>query len=135
LLSKYPRLRIAFSHGGGTFASLLPRLEQGATLFPALKDSLVEPPSVTARRIYVDSLVFDKDMLQRLVSVFGEERVLIGTDYPFNFREPDPIGTLEAAFADPALQERLIATNALKFLALDKVSAHEHISRDSTPQR
>lgn len=121
LLQKFPKLRIAFSHGGGTFASLLPRLEQGYTAFPAVKDILPEPPSVQARRFYVDSLVFDRDMLQRLVSVFGEDRVLLGTDYPFNFREQDPVGRVEEAFDDAALRERLTFANARAFLALDEV--------------
>jgi aminocarboxymuconate-semialdehyde decarboxylase len=125
LLLKFPRLRIAFSHGGGTFASLLSRLQKGYETFPALKATMPEPPSVQARRLYVDSLVFDAEALRRVVSVFGEGKVMIGTDYPFNFRDPDPIASIEAAFADPALRDRLSFANALEFLALDKVSAHD----------
>jgi aminocarboxymuconate-semialdehyde decarboxylase len=121
LLVKFPKLRIAFSHGGGTFASLLPRLEQGYAAFPALKDFMPEPPSLQARRLYVDSLVFDAETLRRLVSIFGEERVMIGTDYPFNFREAEPVDRIEDAFADASLRERLTATNARAFLALDEV--------------
>lgn len=121
LLLKFPKLRIAFSHGGGTFASLLPRLEQGYSAFPAMKDIMPEPPSAQARRFYVDSLVFDTDTLQRLVSVFGEDRVLLGTDYPFNFREKEPVTRIEEAFADTDLRERLTFANARAFLALDEV--------------
>lgn len=120
LLQKFPNLRIAFSHGGGTFASLLPRLEQGYAAFPALRDLMPEAPSALARRLYVDSLVFDADTLRRLVSVFGEERVLLGTDYPFNFREKEPVARVEAAFADVGLRERLTFANARAFLALDE---------------
>ncbi|NKM56408.1 amidohydrolase family protein [Rhizobium anhuiense] len=121
LLLKFPKLRIAFSHGGGTLASLLPRLEQGYAAFPALKETMAEPPSAQARRLYVDSLVFDTDTLRRLVSVFGEERVLLGTDYPFNFRDQQPVARIEAAFADTGLRERLSFRNAQAFLALDEV--------------
>ncbi|MEN3149768.1 amidohydrolase family protein [Neorhizobium sp. IRAMC:178] len=121
LLQKLPRLRIAFSHGGGTFASLLPRLEQGYSVFPAVQDIMPEAPSLQARRLYVDSLVFDADMLRHLVAVFGEERVLLGTDYPFNFREKEPVARIEEAFADESLRERLTFANAQAFLALDEV--------------
>jgi len=135
LLLKFPRLRIAFSHGGGTFASLLPRLQQGYSVFPALKESMAEPPVVQARRMYVDSLVFDTDTLRRITSVFGEDRVMIGTDYPFNFRDADPIAGIEAAHADTALRDRLIFENALDFLNLNKVSSNERLSRDGSAQR
>ncbi|TWB13176.1 aminocarboxymuconate-semialdehyde decarboxylase [Rhizobium sp. ERR 1071] len=121
LLQKFPKLRIAFSHGGGTFASLLPRLQQGYSAFPALSEITHESPAAQARRLYVDSLVFDPDMLRRLVAVFGEDRIMIGTDYPFNFREKEPIAGVEEAFADASLRERLTFANARAFLGLDEV--------------
>lgn len=122
LLSMFPRLRIAFSHGGGTLASLLPRLEQGYSTFLALKEALVEPPSVQARRLYADTLVFDADTLRRVVSVFGEDKVMLGTDYPFNFRDKTPLASVEAAFADDTTRERLTFTNALTFLGLEETT-------------
>jgi aminocarboxymuconate-semialdehyde decarboxylase len=120
LLSKFPRLRIAFSHGGGTFASLLPRLEQGRQVFAAIGESMPERPSEVARKLYVDALVFDRDMLRRVISVFGESQVMIGTDYPFNFCERDPIGRIAEAFDDEGLREALVFRNALTFLGLDE---------------
>lgn len=120
LLQKFPKLRIAFSHGGGTFAALLPRLEQGYHTFPTVHDSLPQAPTEQARKLYVDTLVFEQDMLKRVVSVFGKDRVMLGTDYPFNFREKKPIARIEETFADAALRERLTFRNALAFLALDE---------------
>lgn len=120
LLQTFPQLRIAFSHGGGTFAALLPRLEQGYHTFPAVRDSLPVTPAEQARKLYVDALVFDEDMLKRIVSVFGEDRVMLGTDYPFNFREKEPLVRIEQAFANTTLREQLTFRNALAFLALDE---------------
>ncbi|NKN37339.1 amidohydrolase [Agrobacterium sp. a22-2] len=120
LLQKFPKLRIAFSHGGGTFAALLPRLEQGYHTFPVVRDSLPETPLAQARKLYVDALVFDTEMLKRIVSVFGEDRVMLGTDYPFNFREKEPVSRIEQTFADAGLRERLTFRNALAFLALEE---------------
>jgi aminocarboxymuconate-semialdehyde decarboxylase len=59
LLVRHPALKIAFSHGGGTLASLLPRLEQARQVFPALKDAMPVSPSEQARRLFYDTLVFD----------------------------------------------------------------------------
>lgn len=135
LLTKFPKLRIAFSHGGGTFATLLPRLQQGYDVFPAVREVMPEAPVKLARRLYVDSLVFDEETLRRLVSIFGEDKVLIGTDYPFNFREADPVARIEATFADLTLRERLTFANAQDYLALDKVSSYERLSRFGAAQR
>jgi len=118
LMLRCPRLRIAFSHGGGTLASLLPRLQQGWRVFPALRERLLEAPCEQARRLYVDSLVFDEATLRQVVNTFGEQRVMIGTDYPFNFSEARPLARIAAAGFDPATAQRLTQGNARAFLAL-----------------
>ena len=118
LLRKTPNLRIALSHGGGTFAALLPRLEQGFRTFPAVAEALETAPSIQARALYADSLTFDPVMLRRVVEVFGDDRVMIGTDYPFNFRESDPVARLHEAFQQIATIQRLKHCNARAFLAL-----------------
>jgi aminocarboxymuconate-semialdehyde decarboxylase len=119
LLLKHPRLRLAFSHGGGTLASLLPRLDEGWKVFPPLRDTILERPSIQARRLYYDALVYDEPTLRHLVSMFGEERILLGTDYPFNFHEKAPLARIEAAFADDVIQDRLAFSNAAAFLAIE----------------
>jgi aminocarboxymuconate-semialdehyde decarboxylase len=120
LMDRFPRLRIAFSHGGGTLASLLPRLREGWKVFPALSEALSGDPADQARRFWYDTLVYDEPMLRHLAAVFGEDRLLVGTDYPFNFHEKAPLSRLEAAFADPGLQERIASENAARFLNLDE---------------
>ena len=120
LLVRRPGLRIAFSHGGGTLASLLPRLQQGWGVFPALKDSITLAPREQARRLFYDTLVFDTPTLRHLVDSFGDTQLMIGTDYPFNFHDRTPVERIEAAGlgADAAL--RLVHQNAERFLGLHK---------------
>lgn len=118
LLVRRPGLRIAFSHGGGTLAMLLPRLQQGWQVFPALADALAAAPVEQARRLFYDTLVFDEPTLRHLVATFGASQLLIGTDYPFNFHDRTPVQRIEAAGfgADVAMQ--LIHRNAERFLGL-----------------
>ncbi|MFC5507380.1 MULTISPECIES: amidohydrolase family protein [Hyphomicrobiales] len=116
LMLRRPRLRIAFSHGGGTLGLLLPRLEEGRRVFPALQESIEVSPTEQARRLFYDALVYDEPTLQHLVRLFGETQVMIGTDYPFNFHERRPVERIEAAFADEALRARLLRDNAAAFL-------------------
>ncbi|MCG2592381.1 amidohydrolase [Ramlibacter sp. XY19] len=113
-----PNLRIAFSHGGGTLASLLPRLEQGWDVFPALKDSMAQSPREQAGKLFYDTLVFDTPTLRHLVASFGSTQLLVGTDYPFNFHDRTPVERIEAAGFDEATLAQLTHRNAERFLGL-----------------
>ncbi|MEN9891089.1 MAG: hypothetical protein RLY78_1384 [Pseudomonadota bacterium] len=116
LLARLPGLRLAFSHGGGTLAALLPRLQQGWQVFPALRETMAEPPVETARRLHVDTLVFDAAQLRLLAERFGVERLLLGTDHPFNFHEPRPVQRLAEAGFTAAGQAAIALGNAARWL-------------------
>ena len=122
LMQRLPGLRIAFSHGGGTLAMLLPRLEQGWKVFPPLQQSIVESPTQQARRMFFDTLVFDRATLQHLLQVFGHQALLLGTDYPFNFHEPRPLTRLDEAGLQPHVRDALAFGNAQRFLGQSLVS-------------
>ena len=88
MLTRYPDLRIAFSHGGGGFGLMLPRLMHG---WRAMGDRLfAESPLEMARRLYYDTLVYDTPALSYLIELFGLEQLMIGSDYPFIIREIEP---------------------------------------------
>jgi aminocarboxymuconate-semialdehyde decarboxylase len=116
LLTRFPTLRIAFSHGGGTLAMLLPRLEQGWKVFPALAESIPESPTEQVKKLYFDTLVFDPAALNYLAGAFGTQGLMLGTDYPFNFHERRPVERLLSAGLDPATRDALAFGNARKFL-------------------
>jgi aminocarboxymuconate-semialdehyde decarboxylase len=115
-MARVPDLRIAFSHGGGTLAALLPRLQQGWKTFPALADSVPQSPAEQARRLFYDTLVYDAPTLRHLVACFGAQALMLGTDYPFNFHEPRPVGRLDEAGLDAATRDALAFGNARRFL-------------------
>jgi aminocarboxymuconate-semialdehyde decarboxylase len=116
LIERRPGLRIAFSHGGGTLAMLLPRLEQACKVFPALQDSVTHSPTAQARKLYYDTLVFDTPTLQHLVTQFGASQLMVGTDYPFNFHDSTPVASIERAGFDSGTVQMLLQTNAERFL-------------------
>ena len=118
LIERRPKLRIAFSHAGGTFAMLLPRLQQGWHVFPALKDSVTAAPVEQARKLFYDTLVFDTPTLVHAAATFGASQLMIGTDYPFNFREHAPVQRIEEAGFDEATAMQLVRGNAERFLGV-----------------
>lgn len=118
LLSDCPGLRIAFSHGGGTFASLLPRLQQGWLTFPALRDQVLTSPAEQASRLFFDTLVFDTPTLSHLVEKLGAGQMMLGSDYPFNFRERRPVDQVNACGFSSDVVAALVRGNAARFLGL-----------------
>jgi aminocarboxymuconate-semialdehyde decarboxylase len=116
LIVRRPKLRIAFSHGGGTLSSLLPRLEKAVSVFPALKEKISQSPTEQARKLFYDTLVFDAPTLQHLVAKFGASQLMIGTDHPFGFHDHSPIASIEQAGFDDATNQLLTTANARRFL-------------------
>ena len=128
LIERRPGLRIAFSHGGGTLARLLPRLEQACRVFPALQESIVQSPSAQARKLFYDTLVFDTPTLQHLVRQFGASQLMVGTDYPFNLHDSTPVASIERAGFDEGAVQMLLQTNAERFLGRSAVIAPQAAS-------
>jgi aminocarboxymuconate-semialdehyde decarboxylase len=117
--ARHPSLRIAFSHGGGALAMLLPRLVQAWKVVPKARESLAESPEVYARRFFYDTLVFSPAALQFLVASMGASQVLVGTDFPFGLGDGDPVASLQAAGFDEATMAALLHGNARRFLNLE----------------
>ena len=118
IASKHPKLRIAFSHGGGTMAILMPRLVHAWNVFPKAKESLSESPATIARRFFYDELVFEPKAVRFLLESFGSSQIVLGTDYPFALGDFHPMKTLEAAKLDAATVTAITSSNARRFLGL-----------------
>jgi aminocarboxymuconate-semialdehyde decarboxylase len=118
VLERLPRLRIAFAHGGGAFAGIIGRVEQGFKVRPDLcaVHNPTNPRSYLGR-FYVDSLVHDADALRYLIKLVGAERIALGSDYPFPLGEAHP-GQLIESMDDLSAQTkaRLLCGTALEFL-------------------
>jgi aminocarboxymuconate-semialdehyde decarboxylase len=122
LIERFPRLRIAFSHGGGTLAMLLPRLEQARRVFAPLKELITASPSEQARKLYYDSLVFDAPTLRHLVDRFGATQLMIGTDYPFAFHDRRPVQSIADGGFDDHTRDLLVHDNARRFLGIEPLT-------------
>jgi aminocarboxymuconate-semialdehyde decarboxylase len=115
---RHPRLRIAFSHGGGAMAMLLPRLVHAWNMAPKAKEALGESPAVTAKRFYYDQLVFDPAAVRFLIERFGASQIVLGSDYPFTMGDLQPVTALDRAKLDDATYAAISAGNARRFLGL-----------------
>ena len=102
VLERLPDLRICFAHGGGAFPFTLGRLDYGWSVRPEGPESIPRRPREYARLLHFDSLTHSPANLRFLVAEFGAERVVMGSDYPFDMGSPDPVAAIGEAGLDPA---------------------------------
>ena len=126
VFERFPKLRVAFAHGGGAFPFTIGRIEHGFHVRPDLvaPDNKKSPRKYLAcddapARFYVDSLVHDPDALKFLVQLFGANRVALGSDYPFPLGEAKP-GELIESMKELSSKEKaqLLSGTAREFLGL-----------------
>ena len=116
---RLPDLRICFAHGGGAFAYVLGRVTHGWAVRDEPHQFIDRAPIEYARGLYYDSLTHSADNLHFLIDKVGGERIVMGSDYPFDLGEKDPVAFLNACGLDPAVQSAIEDANARGFLGLD----------------
>jgi aminocarboxymuconate-semialdehyde decarboxylase len=118
VLERLPKLRFAFAHGGGSFPSTLGRIEHGFKTRPDLCaiDNDINPREYLGR-FFVDSLVHDSKVLASIIDLFGEDQVVLGSDYPFPLGEDQP-GKLLSSMKEIGsnTRQKIFWDNALRFL-------------------
>jgi aminocarboxymuconate-semialdehyde decarboxylase len=119
VLERHPNLRILAVHGGGYLAAYSGRIDHA---WGARSDShagLPHPPTTYLKRIYFDTIVFTPHQLAELVRVVGADHVVMGTDYPYDMGEYDPIGHVAGvAEFDEATRAAIVGGNAKKLFGL-----------------
>jgi aminocarboxymuconate-semialdehyde decarboxylase len=98
-LDRFPKLRIALSHGGGALASILGRLELGWTTTKGFGGKAARNPRALASTMFYDSNVYDGVYLSHLSKILPG-RVFAGTDYPYAIMQKDPAAFIAAGIAD-----------------------------------
>jgi aminocarboxymuconate-semialdehyde decarboxylase len=124
-------LRVCFAHGGGSFAFLLGRLENAWHHHPVARGASQFPPSHYLNRFYVDSAVFDERALQFLVEIMGEDRVLLGSDYPFPLGEERVGELIRGSQLSVSVKAKLLGNNAENWLGKREQAAVAGVSAEA----
>lgn len=120
IFERLPNLRVLFAHAGGSFPATIGRVEHGYNVRPDLCaiDNPVNPKEYLGQ-FYIDSLTHDPDVLDYVVKLMGENKVCLGTDYPFPLGELEPGKLIESMPYNTALKQKLAALNAADWLGLN----------------
>jgi aminocarboxymuconate-semialdehyde decarboxylase len=110
VFDRHPHLRVVLLHGGGYFPYQVGRLRHARTVRPEL-EAAPSDPWAYRDHLFFDIITHDPSALAYLIERAGPERVLMGTDLPFDMATPDPIGLLQAAAPDAATVETIAERN------------------------
>jgi aminocarboxymuconate-semialdehyde decarboxylase len=117
VLQDCPNLKLVLSHGGGFLPAYSGRIDHGASARPDCCEHLRHMPTTYLKRLYFDTIVYTHRQLEYLVEQFGADHVLMGTDYPADMGEVDPIGFIEGAKGLDDIERRaILGRNAARLL-------------------
>jgi aminocarboxymuconate-semialdehyde decarboxylase len=111
VMDDFPDVRVLLAHGGGVLPSLRGRLAHEQTIHPPGRDVLG-----AIGRFHVDTVVHDAEVLRALVDFFGAERVLLGSDYPFDMGVERPADIVRALELPAHQESAVLGGNALRLL-------------------
>ncbi len=126
VFEKFPKLRIAFAHGGGSFPHTIGRIELGFKVRPDLVAvDNPENPRNYIGKFWVDSLVHDKEAFNYLMTVMGEDNICLGSDYPFPLGENKPGKMISKMDLGKKTIRKLFHRNALDWLGVHEKNLPE----------
>jgi aminocarboxymuconate-semialdehyde decarboxylase len=117
-IERHPGLRALLAHAGGAIVALRGRLRHGHETIAEAGAALSEPVDVAIGRFMFDTITHEPALLRALVQAVGADRVLLGSDYPFDMADSRPVETVRAARLGAEAERAVLAGNAERVLEL-----------------
>ena len=115
---RLPDLKMLVVHGGGYLPFYSARTDHAYRVRPELRHHISRLPSEYLHLLHFDTTVFDPKAVEHLVSEFGADRVLMGSDYPFDMGPTDPLGFVAQAKLSAADRDLVVGGNAARLLRI-----------------
>ncbi len=119
VLDRYPDLQLVLAHGAGSFPFIAARLDHTFTARPEVRGVVPQPPSAYLRRVYADTITHGDRQLAFLIEAAGADRVLLGTDLPYDMADPEPLARLERLGLTADALQAISSRNAARLLGLE----------------
>ncbi len=119
ILQRLPNLKLLASHLGGVFPYIRGRIERGFHAYPECKTNISDPPSHYLKRIWIDSMCYDSDILRSAYQFSGAEKIVLGSDFPHQIDDLE-YSIQRIAELDISNEEKskIMGENAVKLLKL-----------------
>jgi aminocarboxymuconate-semialdehyde decarboxylase len=121
VMERHPGLEFVFSHGGGYLPAYAGRFDHAYHARADVRHGLPRPPSEYLSRFYFDTMVFEADQLGFLIDRYGPDHILLGTDYPYDMGETDPLGLInKVSGLSPDDLDLIVGGNAARLLGIER---------------
>ncbi len=119
VMERHPGLKIVLPHAGGFLGHYWARMDHGWRARPDCRTVIKKPPTSYLKKFFFDTITFDPEMLGNLIDKFGAAQVLLGTDYPFDMGEEDPVGLINSVpRLSPADKQKIMGETAARLLKI-----------------
>jgi len=119
ILERFPTLRLVASHLGGVFPYLRGRIDRGFQAYPECKVNISKPPSDYLKRIWMDSICYNADLLMSTYKFSGPEKIMLGTDFPHQITDlENAVERITQLTIDEDEKKKILGANATKLLRL-----------------
>jgi aminocarboxymuconate-semialdehyde decarboxylase len=119
VLDRHPGLVVQLVHAGGGLPYQLGRLDHAYEVRAEMRHASERPPSEYLDRFLFDTVAFDPRSLAFLISLAGADRVVFGTDLPFDMADVSALATLSEGGGDPAVSAAVLGGNAVRAYGLE----------------
>jgi len=116
VMEEYPDLNVLLAHGGGAILALRGRLEHAHSFQAQARTRLKQSPVESLKRFYFDTLTHEPELLRDLIEFVGADRVLVGSDYPFDMGAKHPAEIVRSLGLPPTDEDKILSGNALKLM-------------------
>ncbi len=118
VLERYPRLKLLLAHAGGFLPYTWGRLDRGYRIQDSATAKIPKAPGEYLKLLNFDTITHSTMALEYLVANFGADHVVLGSDYPYDMGDPEPVASLRATRIDGASLEQIASANACKLLGI-----------------
>ena len=92
------------------------RLDRGFRQRPEINKVIPKPPTEYLKQFYFDTITHDPTVLQSLVELVGADHVLLGSDYPFDMGNENPVDLVRVAELGAENENKILGENAIRLL-------------------
>jgi aminocarboxymuconate-semialdehyde decarboxylase len=121
VMERHPGLKFVFAHGGGFLPAYAGRFDHAYQAREDVSHGLPRLPSEYLSSFFFDTMVFEPDQLGFLIEKYGSDHILLGTDYPYDMGETDPLGLLnKVSGLSPEDMDLIVGGNAARLLGIER---------------
>ncbi len=118
VLERFPRLKFLLAHAGGFLPYTWGRLDRGYQIQNSATSKISKPPGEYIKLLYFDTIAHSRMALEYLILNFGADHVLLGSDYPYDMGEPEPVESLRRLRINNEQREQISSANSFRLLGI-----------------